>query len=67
VRDKEFLKVLDDRERTIIMERFGQSHQTLEKVAETMGLTRQRVHQLQNDALEKFHKAKKDWESRKIK
>ncbi len=64
VRDKDFLKVLDDRERAVILGRFSESHKTLEDIAKDMGLTRQRVHQLQNSGLAKIKKAKADWESR---
>ncbi len=64
VRDRKFLKVLDDRERAVILGRFSESHKTLEEIAKDLGLTRQRVHQLQNSGLEKLNKAKTDWESR---
>ncbi len=64
VRDRKFLKVMDDRERAVILGRFSKSHKTLEEIADDLGLTRQRVHQLQNSGLAKMAKAKADWESR---
>ncbi len=64
VRDRKFLNVLDDRERTVILGRFSESHKTLEEIAKDLGLTRQRVHQLQNSGLDKLNKAKQDYENR---
>jgi RNA polymerase primary sigma factor len=50
----ELLKVLDDRERKIIFERFGLDDgkpKTLEEVGKKFGVTRERIRQLQNIAL----------------
>jgi RNA polymerase primary sigma factor len=54
------LKVLDDRERKIIFERFGLDGgkpKTLEEVGKKFGVTRERIRQLQNIALEKLRRA----------
>jgi hypothetical protein len=56
----ELLKVLDDRERTIIFNRFGldgSKPKTLEEVGKKFGVTRERIRQLQNIALGKLRKA----------
>ncbi|MBT3377868.1 MAG: RNA polymerase sigma factor RpoD/SigA [Lentisphaerae bacterium] len=48
---------LDERERTILMLRFGlngERPRTLEEVSQTIGRTRERVRQIQNQALEKL-------------
>lgn len=49
--------LLDDRERTILRLRFGlkgERPRTLEEVSQTIGRTRERVRQIQNQALEKL-------------
>lgn len=53
------LKLLTVRERKILSHRFGlegAKAQTLEEVGEVMGITRERVRQVQNKALEKLRK-----------
>jgi RNA polymerase primary sigma factor len=67
LRDKDMLEevegllhLLDDRERMIIDLRFGldgQEAKTLEEVGETLGVTRERIRQLQNVALSKLRGA----------
>jgi RNA polymerase primary sigma factor len=57
---EELLHLLDDRERMIIDLRFGldgQEAKTLEEVGETLGVTRERIRQLQNVALSKLRGA----------
>jgi RNA polymerase primary sigma factor len=57
---EELLDVLDGRERMIINSRFGldgQEPMTLEEVGETIGVTRERIRQLQNSALLKLRAA----------
>jgi RNA polymerase primary sigma factor len=54
------LHVLDDREKKIVFQRFGldgSSPKTLEQLGATIGLTRERIRQLQAKALEKLRKA----------
>jgi RNA polymerase primary sigma factor len=54
------LHVLDDREKRIVFQRFGldgSSPRTLEQLGATIGLTRERIRQLQAKALEKLRKA----------
>lgn len=54
------LEVLDSRERRIIDERFGlngKKPMTLEDVGRQFGVTRERIRQLQNSALEKMRRA----------
>jgi hypothetical protein len=56
----ELLEVLNDRERTIIFERFGLDDgkpKTLEEVGKKFGVTRERIRQLQNIALAKLRRA----------
>jgi len=56
----ELLDVLDDRERTIIFQRFGLdggNPKTLEEVGKKFGVTRERIRQLQNIALDKLRRA----------
>jgi RNA polymerase primary sigma factor len=53
----DLLEVLDDRERKIILQRFGLdggNPKTLEEVGQKFGLTRERIRQLQNIALAKL-------------
>ena len=59
------IEVLDDREKKIILERFGLhggKPKTLEDVSKNFGITRERIRQLQNMALAKLRRAlsKKD-------
>ena len=56
----ELLDVLDDRERKIIFQRFGlagANRKTLEEVGKKFGVTRERIRQLQNVALDKLRRA----------
>jgi RNA polymerase primary sigma factor len=56
----ELLDVLDYRERKIIFERYGLDGgkpKTLEEIGKKFGVTRERIRQLQNIALEKLRKA----------
>ena len=56
----ELLEVLDDREREIIFQRFGLdggTPKTLEVVGKKFGVTRERIRQLQNVALDKLRRA----------
>jgi RNA polymerase primary sigma factor len=56
----ELLEVLDDRERKIILMRFGLDggkSKTLEEVGKKFGVTRERIRQLQNIALAKLRRA----------
>jgi RNA polymerase primary sigma factor len=60
------LEVLDRRERSIINQRFGltgRNPRTLEQVGEKFGVTRERIRQLQNRALEKMREALADMEN----
>lgn len=53
------MKLLDEREREIIERRYGLNGykaQTLEEVGEQFGVTRERIRQLQNIALEKMRR-----------
>jgi RNA polymerase primary sigma factor len=54
---KTALNALDDREKKIVLERFGLNGgqpKTLEQVGETIGVTRERIRQLQTHALSKL-------------
>jgi len=54
------LELLDDREKKIISQRFGfdgEKRKTLEEVGEKLGVTRERIRQLQNGALSKLRRA----------
>jgi RNA polymerase primary sigma factor len=56
----ELLEVLDDRERKIILQRFGLDGgkpKTLEEVGKKFGVTRERIRQLQNIAMAKLRRA----------
>jgi RNA polymerase primary sigma factor len=56
----ELLGVLDDRERKIILQRFGLDGgkpKTLEEVGKKFGVTRERIRQLQNIAMAKLRRA----------
>jgi RNA polymerase primary sigma factor len=56
----DLLQVLDDRERKIILQRFGidgSKPKTLEEVGQKFGVTRERIRQLQNLALAKMRLA----------
>jgi len=57
---KTALLLLDDREKKIVLERFGLNGgqpKTLDQIGETIGLTRERIRQLQVRALSKLHRA----------
>lgn len=63
---KVLLKQLGDRERRILQRRFGlffkdfeYKKETLEKIGKDLGITRERVRQIQNDAISKLKKLKK--------
>ena len=56
----DLLGILDNRERTIIFQRFGldgAKPRTLEEVGKKLGVTRERIRQLQNIALAKLRRA----------
>jgi RNA polymerase primary sigma factor len=56
----DLLATLDDRERTIIFQRFGldgAKPRTLEEVGKKLGVTRERIRQVQNIALVKLRRA----------
>jgi RNA polymerase primary sigma factor len=60
------LSVLDKRERSIINQRFGlagRNPRTLEQLGDRFGVTRERIRQLQNRALEKMRDALADMEN----
>ena len=55
-----FLQVLDDREKKIISERFGfggGARKTLQQVGKKLGVSRERIRQLENIALSKLRRA----------
>jgi RNA polymerase primary sigma factor len=57
---KTALLLLDDREKKIVLERFGLNGgqpKTLDQIGETIGLTRERIRQLQVRALSKLRRA----------
>jgi len=57
---KTALNALDDREKKIVLERFGLNGgppKTLEQVGETIGVTRERIRQLQTHALSKLRRS----------
>jgi RNA polymerase primary sigma factor len=65
----DLLDVLDERERRIINSRFGldgQRLKTLEEVGEKFGVTRERIRQVQNIALNKLRKALNKKERSKV-
>jgi RNA polymerase primary sigma factor len=65
----DLLDVLDDRERKIIFSRFGldgQRTKTLEEVGVKFGVTRERIRQLQNIALNKMRRALNKKERSKV-
>jgi RNA polymerase primary sigma factor len=56
---QEIIQDLDEREKTILRHRFGldgEKEKTLEEVGEQFGVTRERIRQLQNIALQKLRK-----------
>ena len=64
----EMVKTLDQREATILRYRFGLdggNEKTLEEVGEKFGVTRERVRQIQNIALNKMRKMIEKLEARK--
>ena len=57
------LDTLEDREATVVRMRFGLDPfppMTLREVGEKLGLTRERVHQLENQALQKLTRGLSD-------
>lgn len=57
---KDALHILDDREKKIVLQRFGldgSQPKTLEQLGASIELTRERIRQLQTRALEKLHRA----------
>src|SRR5438874_5150714 len=67
---QEMVKTLDEREATILRYRFGLdggSEKTLEEVGEKFGVTRERVRQIQNIALNKLRKMIEKLEAQKNK
>jgi len=65
---QEMVKTLDDREATILRYRFGLdggTEKTLEEVGQKFGVTRERVRQIQNIALNKLRKMIEKREARK--
>ena len=53
------LDVIDERESSILRLRYGLDTgdpMTLEKIGQKMGLTRERVRQIENEALERLHR-----------
>jgi len=65
----ELLDVLDDRERKIIFQRFGLDDgnpKTLEVVGKKFGVTRERIRQLQNVALDKLRRALRKKETQQV-
>jgi RNA polymerase primary sigma factor len=57
---KTALLSLDDREKKILLERFGLNGgqpKTLEQIGQTIGVTRERIRQLQTSALSKLRRA----------
>jgi RNA polymerase primary sigma factor len=54
------LQVLDDREKKILLQRFGldgDQPKTFDQIGELIGLTRERIHQLQQGAVSKLRRA----------
>lgn len=51
---QELIKQLGDRKYKTLIARFGQPRQTLQEVADALGLTRERVRQLEKKAIEKI-------------
>jgi RNA polymerase primary sigma factor len=54
------LEVLDDREKKIVLQRFGldgSRPKTFDQIGELIGLTRERIHQLQQSAVSKLRRA----------
>jgi len=52
--------VLDDREKKILLQRFGldgDQPKTFDQIGELIGLTRERIHQLQQGAVSKLRRA----------
>jgi RNA polymerase primary sigma factor len=65
---QDMVKTLDPREVTILRARFGLDggrEQTLDEIGQNMGLTRERIRQVQNLALTKLRKRIENLEARK--
>jgi RNA polymerase primary sigma factor len=63
---RQFLGILDQREMTILSERFGlagQKEKTLDEIGKKFGVTRERIRQLQNIALAKLRKRIEQYET----
>jgi RNA polymerase primary sigma factor len=63
---QEAVKILDHREATILRERFGlggSSEKTLDEVGDEFGVTRERIRQIQNSALDKLRALIEDLET----
>ncbi|MEY2497000.1 MAG: polymerase primary sigma factor [Verrucomicrobiota bacterium] len=62
----DLLKELDDREKKIISQRFGfggEERKTLQQIGDTLGVSRERIRQLENVALSKLRRALSESES----
>jgi RNA polymerase sigma factor (sigma-70 family) len=55
-RDEQLLVSLDDREKKIVYGRFV-TGKTLQEIADELGLTRERIRQIENNALRKMKRA----------
>jgi len=65
----EMLKVMDEREATVLKMRFGlfgQEPRTLKEIGELLGLTRERVRQIETEALKKMAAGLEDPRDRKL-
>jgi RNA polymerase primary sigma factor len=63
---RKFLEILDSRELSILQERFGmngQKEKTLDEIGRRFGVTRERIRQLQNIALEKLRNQIENYEA----
>lgn len=65
----EFLEVLDERNKLILMERFGLlngDRKTLEEIGSQYGLTRERIRQIQNKSLLKLKRGMRRYSSQRL-